>query len=498
MQEVVLDETVVMAPATGDDAVGAAPPAGGARWWQPRTGRRRGGWRWWPVVALLALAAVAGSMIADQRASTRLANLAAIPGFLAPLDGPVRPLWRSDRAQFSDLTQIGGRLVGVEHHTDGSVDVVALDHRTGKAVWHVAARPPSELDTWATCAGPQAPRPTRDRVPTLVVVCVVVDRAATHENAAGVWPYATKSRLLVLGAATGAVVSEAPTEPSTAVAAIGADLVVSSVSADGRVHVARTDPLRSTTRWTFTSPTPIPADPSGRPQASVSVVDNLIVVTAGSGWVLSGAGTVIDSWTGDATTWGGGRAAVLNAGRVLAETGTRESGASGSTFRDVATKRSFRADVDSIPASPDDGSLADLVFTQSARDDDLVAYDVASGRPRWTALGAAGDAMAGGGLVVVDGRVIRAEAGQLRSIDGRTGETIWATPVGSPAQGPLFSDGLVVLRTQNEPGRGTVLAAYGLDDGRPRWQTDVAANSALVAISGKLYEESNQGLLALG
>lgn len=55
-----------------------------------------------------------------------------------------------------------------------------------------------------------------------------------------------------------------------------------------------------------------------------------------------------------------------------------------------------------------------------------------------------------------------------------------------------------MLRTQQDPSGGVVVVAYGLDDGRLRWEVDVANEMYLFAIDGRLYRGSEQGIVALG
>jgi len=465
MQDVVIVDVSV--PSRAELPNGGLPKRAPA----PRATRRR--LRRWSGAAGAALLLVAVATVADDRhESARLTVLAGVPGVLAPLDGPVTSRWRDDGAQFSGLTGVSGRLLGVEDLPDGSVQVVALDPRSGRAAWRTPVRPPQAIATWARCAWPQAPTPASPGPrsgaagETSVGTCVVVDDAATHENAAGFWTYPTRARLLRLDAATGTVLSAAQTEPSTSVCALGPDLIVSEVDADGRLRVTRTDASGRVARWTFTSPAPLPDDASGRPQAQVRVVGEVVVVAAGPGWVLSGAGVVLESWP------------------VGAQAGRAGAGAGANARTPIA-------------ANPDDGSLGGLSFTQPAPGVDLVALD-AAGRTRWTAsgVGHAGTAIAG--LMVIDGRVIVAEAGALRSIDGSTGTTVWSTPITNPARTALFTDGRVIVRSESTKDRGVVLAAYGLDDGRLRWESDIADGALLLEVDGRLYARSDQGLISLG
>lgn len=497
MRDVVLVE-IDAGETAGVDGEIAPPASGPHRGGSPgdRLGRAR---RWWPVAAGLALAVATGTVAAGRRETARLAALAEVPGILAPLDGPVTELWRrADTSLWVGPTKVTGRLIGVEHGPDGGVDVVALEPATGEAVWRTAARPPGATDGWASCAVPGVPSPPTGAGAVPVVACVVADDVViTAESTAGYVYYPTRARLLVLDATTGAVVSDAPTEPSTSVAALGADLVISRVDADGRAHVTRTDAHGTADRWTFISPDPVPVDDSRQRVASVDVVGGLVVVEAGSSWVLSADGDVLDVWAPGPTTEPGGRVEVLRGGRLLAEpVAIDDVGTSGSKVMDLTTGRPFEAAGSPVHPVFDDGSLGDLLLMESSEEGDLVAYDIASGRPRWTIADTAG-----GGIMVVDGRVIRAEGDELQSIDGRTGKPVWANPVGEPAPSPQVTDGRLVLLTQQDPDRGTVLAAYGLDDGRLRWSAEVTDGVNLFylfAIDGGLYGWSDLGLVALG
>jgi len=128
--------------------------------------------------------------------------------------------------------------------------------------------------------------------------------------------------------------------------------------------------------------------------------------------------------------------------------------------------------------------------------DTLIAYDRASGRPRWTApAGGGGPASA----LVIDGRIIRTGVDRLTSIDGRAGQPLWTTPVELAEMSALATDGRVVLLTRPRPDGGSTLSAYGLDDGRLRWETELRRDNLwLIGVGGRLYGLLDQGLAALG
>ena len=477
MQDVVLDDAV------GQDG---SDPSGGA---PARTAR---GW-WWPVAAGLVIVVGAAAVDADRLEAARLATLAGIPGILAPIEGPVAELWRSDLSQWLGQGDAAGQVVGVRAGPDGSADVVGIDPVTGEAAWRAAARRPGAVDGWVSCATPDAARSTDGPDATRLVACVVADEVViTAENTAGYVYSPARSRLLVVDPTTGAVLSDAPTDPSTSVAAIGADLLFSRVDDAGRVHVARTGGRGAADRWTFTSPEPLPVDDFRQRVATVTVVDGLVVVDAGSTWVLSGTGEILARWNPGPMSDLGGRVEVVGGGRLIAKPAVTDGGAARTEVLDPVSGRSFTAMGRPSRPAVDDGSLADLLLMQSRSSGDLVAHDLFSGRLRWTSPGGSA------GVLVIAGRVVRAVGDELRSIDGRTGETVWTTPIRPSTQSSLATDGQVVLLPEEDPDLGLVLAAYGLDDGWPRWRADVADDLYPFAMAGRLYGASERGLVALG
>ncbi|QTE29289.1 outer membrane protein assembly factor BamB family protein [Pengzhenrongella sicca] len=467
-----------------DDAVGAPAPSDPSHPTDHAGTGRPAPRRWWLIAAGVALALAAAAVALDRREAAEQAELAAVPGILTPLAGPVVERWRTDVALRPGLVEVAGRLVGVESRADGSVAVVALDPGTGRELWRAPARAPGAVDVQTRCALPSPG--------TALVACVVVDEVAVAEVAgAGRLTYPPRTRVVVVDAATEEIVHDGPVEPRTSVATLGADLVLGDVGADGRVRVRRTDARAGAERWTFTSPEPLPLNAFRRRDATVTVAGGLVVVDGGSIWVLSAAGDVLRAWAAPAGSPTRGRVEVLRAGRLLYEQAAADDGTHAEIV-DLATGRAFAVDGSPVVAVPDDGSLAEVVLVQSP-DGELIAYELASGRRRW-AISSAG----GGGTVIRAGRVVRGEGDELQSIDGRTGELVWAVPAGQAAFSPLASDGHAVLVTGPAAGRGLVLTAFGLDDGRRLWAADVPDGLyALVGLGGRLYGRGGQ-LVAFG
>lgn len=440
---------------------------------------------WWAIAGGLAVIVAAGTVLTDRREDARLAALRDVPGILAPLTGPLDELWRADGSQFSELAGFAGHLLAVEHREDGIVDVVALEPRTGAAAWRANVNPAGAAGG-VSCALPDPYLPADEDGVARVVACVVVDQDAT--------------RLLVLDAASGDVLSARMTDPGAAVWAAGPDLVIRTVGHDGSVRVTRTDPITSTVRWTFVS-----AGPGGTgalAPGQVQVVGDLVVVSTGPDGTLAGAGgssvlsadgSVLHTWRAESLTGAHGQVDVLAGGQLLGDPVMTAGGTQATRILDLDTGRTFTATGRPLAANPDDGSLVGLlVLMASTTGDSVLAYDVATGERLWADPGAIGSVP-----LAIDGRVVRTSGGELRSIDGLTGRTIWTTPVRRSTARTLLTDGRLVLLTRLD-GDAAVLAAYGLDDGLLRWETPIPADLYLTANDGALYGRSRSGLVAFG
>jgi hypothetical protein len=381
---------------------------------------------------------------------------------------------------------VAGRLVVQVNPPDGGVDVVALDLATGAEAWRTAVAR-LRTDPLATrCVQPGAP----DESTPPSVVCVAADQTASLDTEAGYARATTKARLLIIDAATGAVVSDGPTDPTTSVSALGTDLVIGRVDAGGHVQVTRKDPRATGDRWTFTSPVPIPVDRAGRRGATVYVVgSHVVAVSSGSWWLLSDSGELLRSWTGPQDATGGVQ--WLTKTTQFTDAGATPDGIPRTDAVVLATGRTFTAEGYPAATTVDDGSLAALTLMQSQAN--LVAHDAESGLTRWTT-----PLPADASMMVIDGQVICAGKTELRSIDGKSGQTLWTTPVSQPDQTARFTDGTVVVITELVQGSGQAIAAFGLDDGRLRWRAALANGQTLFAVDGRLYAQGAQELAALG
>lgn len=450
---------------------------------------RRRGQRWWPVAVLLALILVTTSVDANNRQTRRLAAFADVPGVLAPLDGSITERWRSAAAQFWLVGTTAELLIGTLDRPDGSAAVVGLAATTGDVVWEVATRPAGAANYGTECV-----------VAEVDVICVLVDETRDVQvSDAGVTSFPSAARLLVLDVSNGAVLSQGPTDPSTAISSAGGDLVIGRLQRDGRYQVSRTRAWDAPARWSFATDDARGASPFVHRTVRLAATGDLVQVeswtisgelSTRSSWVLGPDGSAVRSMKGAGSGARGGFG-VLRRGQLLTEPPVTY-GSGRTLLTDLATGSSFRVDAAPFDALPDDGSLDDLVLAQALEGGDLIAYTRAGGRQLWTV-----SSPSVSGTMVIEGRIIRAETDRLVSIDGDTGETVWSTPIDEVRA--VATDGSVVLLAGTEPSGSVEVTAYGLDDGRERWSRTLPREVRwLFEADGALYGQSEQSILALG
>jgi PQQ-like domain len=484
MRDVVLDDRdgasgdrpSSTAPSADTDATGGEAPV--AR----RTSSCRAPLRTATAVVALVAAAGLAQGVADAGPG---APLEGIPGALSPMDGPVRELWRTDAAHVEALADVGGLVVAVVHQRDGSAELVGRDPRTGVARWATPL-----VDGRSGRGGASCAIPAPDAAGVRVAVCVVVDQVGPVEDFSrfGVTE-PTLARMVLIDPADGRSLRDEPVEPSTSVAASGADLLTSWVDADGHLRARRTDPWGERERWTFRSPDALPVSGYGR-RAWVGTRHGLVLVGGDAGWVLRADGSPVHAWYPQPA--GAGWVDVLGDGLLVQPS---PDGSRAAEVVDLATARSFEVDGQPVRATLDDGSAPGLVVVHG-RGDDVAGYAAPSGVRRWTATGAGTGAI---GYAVVEGRVLRTGTDALVALDAVTGETVWSTPL-TPAYGlPVVTDGHVVLCVSRDAARGLVLGAYDLDDGRLQWDVDVPDDlDELVVADGRLFGQTTGELIAFG
>ncbi len=207
--------------------------------------------RWWRPAAIgLAVALVATSVIADRREAARLAAFADVAGVVAPLGAPVHERWTSSLSSWTQAMEISGKIVAATPGADGGSDVVALDAGTGAEAWRVRlvradprSGPSAVMTTCTAVTASERVAPVRHLVACLAGYSRVNDVASDTTTVS-----VTATHLELIDATAGAIVSDTPTAPSTAIGRVGTDLVRAELTSSGHLQVVRTDPLDATPR----------------------------------------------------------------------------------------------------------------------------------------------------------------------------------------------------------------------------------------------------------
>ena len=393
-------------------------------------------------LAVLVVGAVTAQVVTDRRDDARIAAVSALPGAVAPLDGPPQALWgvTDDEWRGTEARAGDGTLVGVRHSTDGPVVVSARDPRTGEVVWEV------ELVDGTTRPAPDAPdapdgevMASSGRCASLPqerhrVVCLVHDGMAVT-TAEGDWHAvpASVARVVVLDSGDGSVTTDlstslAPTSASS-LAVVGDLVVTSATQATPEIHAVTTDGKRAWAHVLSEGP---------RTEATyaypVALGDLVAVVTPTAVQLLDAGGAVVhdvpvppDSqpWWYDTT--------------IYVQPGIETRPGDGTTSEPFTTviRPDGLVEVTGEPVrvTVDDGSAPGLVLTTGPRGT-LRAWD-ADGRETWSA-----ELAAPWGALVLDGRLHLTSGTALITLDARTGEELWRSEAISSS---LVTDGRHLL-----------------------------------------------------
>jgi outer membrane protein assembly factor BamB len=139
------------------------------------------------------------------------------------------------------------------------------------------------------------------------------------------------------------------------------------------------------------------------------------------------------------------------------------------------------------------------VVVVSTNERRVMAFDAATGAPRWTA---------GTGYYTVASAYGRLYAGSndgsLEALDPATGDSIWRVEPASPdarariVQGPAVSRGVVYAQVESLPSGRNGLAAFDAATGAERWFVDRAFNTvAPVVANGVVYMPTSGSVEAL-
>lgn len=476
----------------GEEKTGAAPNASadpptpdGPR--RDRKARWRRARRWWLLATVLVVVLVVVSIVQDRRDQARLVRLAAVPGVLAPVDGPVHGLWTTTVATtgaITDLHDVGGVLVGGWTSPDGGSMARGVDARTGAEVWSVplaSARVPS----WG-CVTTQ--RPATGQNPA-VLVCEVVDASATEILGTTASTHATAVHVVVLDPRTGTVLRRLPADVHASFAPVGTDVALATTTDNG-IDVTRLDPRTGRTVWTvhltldFRDAGPV------LPVWVQGLGGGLLVQTDAQAWELDPTGGVVRVGADPPPpgVWDFFR----TAGGDMVRVGFPSPQTSGDlTYTDLATGATFTPPAARPPSyRVDDGSAPNVLLSLGPT---MTAWDLRTGQQLWHSEGSMTTAL------ILDGTVYSIGAGTVHAQDAQTGHTLWSVDTTTRGANDLATDGRTLLVLTGNDAATSTLRSLDLTDGSEQWQTSLpVAAQSLQVITGRLFASTLDGVEALG
>ncbi len=446
------------------------------------------------LVAALLLVGVVGQGVITARERDRLAAVAALPNVLAPLDGPPQVLWTSDEAVPSgQVRTTAGHVAGTVEHPDGSVGARAVDLATGRIVWEVellTAADRTGLPAGTLTAGSAYCWPGTDEGSPADVMLCTADNGAWVEEAGTIRRVpATVTRLVLLDARDGTVVTDLTDEAAAAPVAESYTVLDDLVLLAGRtsdaaqVRAVRPD---GTVAWRTTVPAPPPPErePEWEPErlSLTTVGDHAVLVTPDAVHLLDATGATIRRTPRGADTSFVGS---TQDGVVLGTLGPygRPDGSppqpASSTF--VRADGEVTRPGEWVWLGVDDGTAPFTTLTWDA--DGLHAWDHEEAA-LWTA-----DARMPHAAVALDGLVHLADGTGILTLDARTGAEVWRVTA-LRSNTPLLTDGSVLVATagpaMGEDG-GTRLVALDRTDGSEVWRVPAPFDvDTLWAVSGVL------------
>lgn len=446
-----------------------------------RRARRRGAVL---LVAVLALGAVTAAQ--TRREAERAAAVAALPGVLEGVHGPLVPAWTVPDAQVTGLT---AHLV-LLWTRDGTV---AVEPVTGDVAWAWPADESAARNT-ETCeplrapdpvelpavphAGPVLGGPPGD--PEGALVACVRETPAVREADRVVTEHV---RISLLDADDGTPLHGWTTRGRVVVVHhLAEDDVVAAVrSPGGRLEAVRWDARTGAERWHVTTEREVEGPVYGVWRATVG---------GGVLTVEQSRPLRVDLGSGDEREPGVPAVAAFRGLTVGARTAVPD-----------AAERA--ADDVPRPAPVVDASGPELLMRVG--DDDVVAIDARTGETRWR-RGTPGTPLAQlGGLVVVR------EDGATVGVDAASGEVVWSVPTADHVRfGPMVDGDVLLLPVR---GRSALAALPGarprpvLDlvavdpaDGLERWRAALPAGTFAISATpgGRVVVQTTAGVVGLG
>jgi outer membrane protein assembly factor BamB len=439
--------------------------------------------RWWPVAALAVAGVVTTQLVIDARERQRVEAARGVDGVVAEDVGPdvtVTPAGHGwDRWRLLLGIVAGDLRVAADESVAGEPrTVTAADAVSGERVWRTAVEE-APADPGAALADP--PVCSAGDAPVVQVWCVVQDRGpGSPQDDSG---YAapgpiTRSRLVTLDAATGAVLAERVLAP-VATALVAGDLLVVVEVEQGAARARAEDLGTGRIRWVTDLPAP--------PPEAVELVGTLapgLSIEAGHVLVhqpLSGASLRLSDGTLEAS----GIDVSLGRGDRLVS-----AGSDGYTWlRGTDGTGTARVLADPLYLTVDDGSVPDLDLLVDSRTGATVlsAVDPATGATVWEHE--APD-WVDGSQILLDGVLYGGDATAVWALDIRDGTQRWRTEQGRAAPTEHqdgtsgwsstwltpMTDGRQLLLVQYEDEQ-PLLSAWSLASGAHLWSSPLPAEA---------------------
>lgn len=432
---------------------------------QPEAPARSRRGLWWIAAGAgaLALSLVGTQLVVDAREDAAVARLAAVPGVFPPLGDELvvgRTISQPEATSLWSGIQIGGgRTAALLVAQDGSQSVAAIDQRTGEDVWSTPLVGPNaeraaSLDNayGGGCQGDGA-----GKEPATIVVCLATDGFVRYGDDAEERVPATASRVVVLDAGDGHVVTEWAVEDATQLALAG-DLVVVGTRDPERGVVVVAHDLTGDEQWRYEEP--VGADAVQQQYWGLFSAGDVVALSDDDGLVLlSPTGRLV---RGDL------RAVSRNASfgtdpvtGTFSITSYAGTGARTTTLlaRDADPAGDVVLRGEPVQVTVDDGSLPGVVLTYLSH---AYAWDRRTGEQLWEA-----EVQPSYHALVVRGRVFLSTSTEIVALDGRSGEVVWRTPLPSYGEGQLATDGrdlLLLSHAYDDSGEGGV-TVYDLATG---------------------------------
>ncbi|GEL96886.1 outer membrane protein assembly factor BamB family protein [Cellulomonas terrae] len=404
---------------------------------------------WWVAAgaAAVALSLVGTQLVVDAREDAAAARLASVPGVFPPLGDElvvVRTISQADATNLWSGVVIGaGRTAALVVAQDGSQSFTATDQRTGEALWSTPLVGPDARRAEAPangfgggCQGDAA----RGEQAT-VAVCLATDGFVHYADDGTEERYpATTSRAVVIDLGDGHVVTEWAVEQSAQLAVVGDLVVVGTRDEERGVVVVAHDVRTGDEQWRYQEPFDADArvTSSERQYWGLFAAGATVAVYDADGLLLlSSTGQLVRDDLRTAT-----RDASFSTDPVtgtFAITSYASTGARTTTL--LAPDADPSGDVvlrgEPVPVTVDDGSLPGVVLTYLSH---AYAWDRRTGEQLWEA-----EVQPGYNALVIRGRVYLTTSTEIVSLDGRSGDVVWRTPLPSTGEGSLATDGRDLL-----------------------------------------------------